>query len=390
MKHFLNIAAAALLLSLSISEAPKASEMLDGEALKTLMQKGPWKNVTHVAGRRYTWFWNEDGTVRLKLLEDAELTGSWTLSDNVLCYEFDWKSEEAKQTRNSCVNVKQIGENRYSRFSHGDPVVSKEDDFKVETVAAEPKRLPFEPEMVKITGGTFQMGCVSDKGCRSDELPVHEVSIKPFEMGKYEVTFDQWDECVKQKGCQFDARKFWGGGKQPVVSMSWDDTQEYVSWLSEKTGKKYRLPTEAEWEYAARAGTKTPFSTGECLHTDQANYKGDFEWEDGNCPATDKNRKQPLEVGSFAANSFGLFDMHGNLQELVQDCYHKNYEGAPSDGSAWETDCFKKSGSVSRVMRGGGWIFIQENARSARRNWLGQAHQPQFTHGLGFRVARSL
>ena len=252
------------------------------------------------------------------------------------------------------------------------------------------ERLPFEPEMVKITSGTFQMGCVSNKACGADEKPVHEVTIKAFEMGKYEVTFDQWDECVKQKGCEFPAKKFWGGGKQPVVSMSWDDAQEYVTWLSKKTSKKYRLPTEAEWEYAARAGTQTPFSTGACLNTDQANYKGDFAWDEGNCPATETNRKQTVEVGSFAANGFGLFDMHGNLAELVQDCYHRSYEGAPNDGSAWETDCSKRGDDVERVMRGGSWVYIQEYQRSARRDRIMQSHRPQRVHGLGFRVARTL
>ncbi|MGB0849081.1 MAG: formylglycine-generating enzyme family protein [Thiolinea sp.] len=250
--------------------------------------------------------------------------------------------------------------------------------------------LPFEPEMVQIEGGKFQMGCVSGKYCRPDELPVRNVSIKPFEMGKYEVTFDQWDECVKQKGCTFNARKLWGGGKQPVVSMSWEDAQEYIIWLNEKTGKKYRLPSEAEWEYAARAGTQTPFSTGECISNDHANYKGDFAWDDSGCPVTGKNLKQAVEVGSFPANAFGLFDMHGNLSELVQDCYHRNYEGAPVDGSAWETDCTKRGDDVERVMRGSSWIYIQENLRSARRERLGEKHRPQWTHGLGFRVARTL
>ena len=150
------------------------------------------------------------------------------------------------------------------------------------------------------------------------------------------------------------------------------------------------MPSEAEWEYAARADTKTPFYTGECISTDQANYKGDFAWEDSGCPVTGKNLKQTVEVGSYPANAFGLFDMHGNLSEIVQDCYHNSYKGAPSDGSAWETECTRRGDDIERVMRGSAWLFIQENQRTARRERIGEKHRPQWTHGVGFRVARTL
>lgn len=195
------------------------------------------------------------------------------------------------------------------------------------------KKPQIEPEMVSIPRGTFTMGCVSGVGCRSDEKPLRDVTVPAFEMGKYEVTFTQWDECVKQKGCQHKPDDIWGRGDQPVINVSWIDAQEYVGWLSEKTGKKYRLPTEAEWEYAARAGTKTPFFAGNCIFTYQANYNGNYGWDAVSCPKTGNYRGKTMSVVSFAKNDFGLSNMYGNVSEWVRDLYHNNYDKTPKDGS---------------------------------------------------------
>jgi len=258
-----------------------------------------------------------------------------------------------------------------------------------ESEAVTPKRLVFEPEMVRIPAGIFQMGCASGKYCRPNEMPVHDVTIEAFEIGKYEVTFEQWDECIRQMGCSHIPNTVWGRGNQPVIQVVWNDAQQYVRWLSQKTGKKYRLPTEAEWEYAARAETNTPFSTGECINPIQANYKGYYSLDAKRCSKTGAYQKQTMKVGSYAENYYGLFDMHGNVLEWVQDCYHSNYHGAPKDGSAWETDCHISNNIVTRVVRGGAWYTSSEQLRSAYRSWYLPVRHPPYTP-YGFRVARSL
>ncbi len=245
---------------------------------------------------------------------------------------------------------------------------------------------PLEPEMVLIKGGEFQMGCVSGKNCQPDELPVNTVNVPDFEIGKYEVTFAEWDVCVADGGCKQKPDTSWGRDQQPVINVSWNDAQEFVGWLSKKTNKPYRLPTEAEWEYAARAGTKTPFPTGDCINTDQANYNGNYDWL--SCKKTGNYRAKTLPVGSLAKSKFGLYDMQGNVWEWVQDCYHKTYEGAPLDGSEWTGSCFKfDDGSDSRVLRGGSWNVVPEYLRSANRYWN---KPPNRINNIGFRVSRTL
>ena len=240
------------------------------------------------------------------------------------------------------------------------------------------------PEMVIVPAGSFTMGSpASEEGRYDNEGPQHPATIgQLFAVGKYEVTFSEWDACVAAGGCDGHrpSDEGWGRGRRPVINVSWDDTQSFVSWLSRETGKRYRLLTEAEWEYAARAGTTGPFNFGMTISTDQANYDGDFTYGVGRKGV---NRGKTVPVGSFRGNRFGLHDMHGNVREWVKDCQHDNYVGAPSDGSAWTTggDC------NSRVLRGGSWIDHPWLARSAVRFWT---YSDLRYRDIGFRVARTL
>lgn len=249
------------------------------------------------------------------------------------------------------------------------------------------------PEMVVVPAGTFTMGApeTSKEGEGTAPAPTggllrvatqsvvghppHEVTIgRQIAVSKFEVTFDQWDSCFAAGGCKTPgSAQSWGRGTRPVINVSWDDVQEYVAWLSKITGKHYRLLSEAEWEYAARAGATTAFSWGDDLGQGNANCNGcGSEW--------DNQRTAP--VGSFKPNAFGLYDMHGNVWEWVEDCYNNDYRGAPSDGSSWTTgDCNR------RVIRGGSWITIPRALRSAHR------HRDDFNgryFATGVRVARSL
>ena len=194
------------------------------------------------------------------------------------------------------------------------------------------------------------------------------------------MTFDEWDACVSAGGCGYKpGDEGWGRGSRPVINVDWDDAQEYVSWLSQKTGKPYRLLSEAEWEYVARAGTTTPFHTGETISASEANFNGTRIYSGS---SKGEKRKRTTPVGSFGANQFGLHDVHGNVWEWVQDCSNKSYKGAPSDGSAWTTgDCSR------RVLRGGSWgnspRFLRSSIRF--RDWS-DLRKGYF----GFRVARTL
>ena len=177
----------------------------------------------------------------------------------------------------------------------------------------------------------------TEKGRGRDEGPQHRVAFaQPFAVGKYEVTFSEWDACVADRGCSHNpSDEGWGRGRRPVIDVSFNDAKQYTDWLSNKTGKDYRLLSEAEWEYAARGQTKTsepsdPFSTGETISYRQANYDANFTYGSGQQGAY---RQKTTDVGSFQKNAFGLYDMHGNVWEWVQDCYRPSYEGAPSDGS---------------------------------------------------------
>lgn len=221
--------------------------------------------------------------------------------------------------------------------------------------------------MVVIPAGTFTMGAsVDERGSSSRERPQRQVSIQSFAMSETEVTFDDYKQYTDSQGLTLPDDLGWGTGTRPVVNVSWIDIQGYIIWLNGQTGKTYRLPSEAEWEYAARAGTTTPFSggTGTCITTDDANYNGRFDYN--NCGAnTGVDRGQTVEVKSFAPNAFGLYDVMGNVWEWVQDCLHDDYTNAPTDGSAWES---ANSGDCSRrMLRGGSYIDFPDSLRSAKR-----------------------
>ena len=238
------------------------------------------------------------------------------------------------------------------------------------------------PEMMVIPAGEFMMGSPPSEVYRGAETQ-HRVTIpSPFALSKYEITFEQWDACVADGGCggfKPDDHD-WGRGKRPVIGVSWDDAKAYVAWLSRKTAKPYRLPSEAEWEYAARAGTTTPFSFGATITSGQANYDGSTGYSGG---ATGVNRQKTIPVGSFPPNAFGLHDMHGNVWEWVEDCWSDEYTAAtPANGAPFlGADC------GGRVMRGGSWEDYSGDVRASAR--VGSNKEDQ-TWSDGFRVARSL
>ncbi len=238
-------------------------------------------------------------------------------------------------------------------------------------------------KMVVVPAGSYQMGSPSSEAGRHDgEGPVHRVTIpRPFAVGAYEVTFAEWDACVDSGGCggYRPDDEGWGRGRRPVINVSWEDAQRFVAWLRQRTGHEYRLLSEAEWEYVARAGTTTPFHTGSTIATSQANYDGNYTYGNGR---TGEYREKTVLVGSFNANTYGLYDVHGNVWEWVEDCWNVSYRGSPSDGSAWERgDC------GGRVLRGGSWSFRPRNLRSANRIRINPGDRDD---GNGFRVARTL
>ena len=252
--------------------------------------------------------------------------------------------------------------------------------------AGDTPRGPFKdcdvcPVMVVVPAGSFVMGSpVDEEGHSADEEPQHPVTIgRPFAVGKYEVTVAEWDACVANGACAGERASNPVGDRQPVTGVSWDEVQAYLRWLSQRTGKPYRLLSEAEWEYAARAGTTTPFHTGRTIGPDQANLAAKPVAASGF--GVTVAGKQTAPVGSYPPNDFGLHDVHGNVWEWVQDCVNDGYAGAPADGSA------RTSGNCSRhVMRGGAWVDYPVGARSATRSGLGAQSRGRT---LGFRVART-
>ena len=254
------------------------------------------------------------------------------------------------------------------------------------------------PELVLLPTGRFQMGSPeherqiamdagSQKGWLARELPQHWVGIeRPIAMGRHPVLVEEWRVFVDATGwlpggdVDWSAPGFAQDGRHPVVGVNWFDAVRYLRWLSEMTGHSYRLPSEAEWEYACRAGTRTAFSCGDTISPDQANYDGTFTYNGGPRGAY---RRGTTPAGSFAPNPWGLHDMHGNVWEWVQDVVHDNYEGAPLDGSAWETG----GDQARRILRGGSWLYNPRYLRSALRNGFSAVLSNDI---VGFRVVRDL
>ena len=241
------------------------------------------------------------------------------------------------------------------------------------------------PEVVILPPGHFLMGSVR-RGLETvtrDEMPQHLVTIgQPIAVGRYEVTFAEWDACMADGGCNdYKPRdEKWGRGNRPVIHVDWDDAQSYVSWLTRKTGKPYRLLSEAEWEYAARAGTTTPYYWGkDPRRTEICAY--------ANAGPLYRCADKTLPVGSLRPNSFGLYDMSGNVLEWTADCWNNTYDGAPSQGSVWQEGNCKM-----RVLRGGSWyeharMDVPAPFRSAARHRLWGSSGTKY---IGFRVARTM
>lgn len=245
------------------------------------------------------------------------------------------------------------------------------------------------PELVVVPAGQFVMGAKpGDNGADDDEGPPHAVTIaKPFALGKFEVTFDEWEACVADNACERTPDEAWGRGRRPVLHVDFERAVGYTKWLSTKTGKSYRLPTEAEWEYAARAGSAEPWFWGAdpakiCgfanVYDESAHAKYRFGWKPFRC---DDAVVETAPVGSFPANAFGLHDMLGNVWEWVADCYQA-YDGAARDQSAVVmSDCKK------RLSRGGSWNVFPVWVRASYRYGL----EPQLrSNNLGLRVVREL
>ncbi len=229
---------------------------------------------------------------------------------------------------------------------------------------------PTCPQMVALPAGAFMMGSDSlEEGRDASEGPRHPVTInRPFAIGATEVTFDQYDACVQAFACPPAADQGWGRGNRPVINVSIDDALKYVAWLSETTSHSYFIPSEAEWEYAARAGTTSPWNTGSAIISADANFLNQF--------------KKTVPVGSYPPNAFGLHDMHGNVAEWVQDCLDTGYLGVPNDGSA-----AVRSPCNTRIVRGGHFASAHHHIRSAAR----LSTTPTFRDmGSGFRVTRAL
>lgn len=222
-----------------------------------------------------------------------------------------------------------------------------------------------EPDMVSLPGGSFAMGSNDD----ASEKPIHRVTVKPFSISKFPITVRNWNDCVAEWACVHTVS---GKDDAPVTDINWHDAKQFVAWLAKTTGKAYRLPSEAEWEYAARGGSQARYWWGDQFQSGMVNCKG--------CSDVTA-AEQPLKVGSFKPNPFGLYDMGGGVDQWVEDCWHKNYQGAPADGSAWlDGDC------ASRVIRSGSWRNDARYARPANRDrYDAVVRYP--THG--FRVALS-
>ena len=236
--------------------------------------------------------------------------------------------------------------------------------------------------MVVAPAGAFMMGSAeNEEGHSDDETQVPVTIARPFAVGAFAVTFDQWDACVADRSCNGyrPDDEGWGRGKRPVINVNWADANAYAEWLSRKTGKTYRLLSEAEREYVTRATTATPFWWGSSITSKQANYNGNLVFAGG---TRGEYLEKTVPVDNFEANSWGLFNVHGNVWEWTEDCWNNSNQGNPGNGSARTTgDCMR------RVVRGGSWGSFPQSLRAACRVRSTVDDRDGF---LGFRVARTL
>jgi formylglycine-generating enzyme required for sulfatase activity len=246
------------------------------------------------------------------------------------------------------------------------------------------KDCPACPEMVVVPGGSYTMGSPANEPERdNNEAQVRVTIPTPFAAGKFAITFKEWDACVADGGCNGykPADQGWGRTKHPVININWDSAKIYTTWLSHKTGKTYRLLSEAEREYVTRAGTTTPFWWGWSITPKQANYNGTYTYA-GGASSRSEYRQSTVPVDSFEPNAWGLYNVHGNIREWTEDCWNESNSGNPGDGRPRTTgDC------ALRVVRGGSWNYLPQSLRSASRYW--RLRESQF-HFLGLRVARTL
>jgi formylglycine-generating enzyme required for sulfatase activity len=243
------------------------------------------------------------------------------------------------------------------------------------------------PEMIVLAGGTFIQGSPTDESERDiDEGPQVEITLPPFALGRTEVTFAEYELFAQATNAPLPDDNGWGRGNMPVINISWLEAKAYAAWLSGQTGFHYRLPTESEWEYAARAGTTGTFYTGPCLSATQANIDARLAYAD--CPTSEQIAGRTLPVGSFPANPWGLHDMLGNVREMTEDCWLPSYQGKPANG--WPTftadGCSCGPGN-NRVVRGGTWNAPVKNARAANRFGVKETEIGPTT---GLRLVRSL
>jgi formylglycine-generating enzyme required for sulfatase activity len=239
------------------------------------------------------------------------------------------------------------------------------------------------PEMIVVPAGSFTMGSPSNEPGREDgESQVRVTIAKPFAAGRFAVTFDEWDQCVADGDCEGyrPSDEGFGRGRRPVINVAWDDAQKYVAWLSSKTGRTYRLLSEAEREYVTRAGTTTPFWWGNSISPTQANYNGDVDPYKGG-GIKDQYLKQTVPVDSFEPNPWGLYNVHGNVWDWTQDRWNDSNSGNPGDGSARTRDDCRY-----RVLRGGAWYSSPAQLRAASRTIDYDGSRGD----IGFRVARTL
>lgn len=237
------------------------------------------------------------------------------------------------------------------------------------------------PEMVVIPSGSFLMGSPANEAERTDdEGPQRQVQVASFAMGRTEVTLAQYDRFATATGRERPSDEGWGRGERPVINVTWEDASAYAQWLSEQTGQRYRLPSEAEWEYAVRAGTPGPFSFDAPISPAKANYNSNAVYA-GSRKDSAGDREKTVPAGSLPANPWGLHEVHGNVWEWVADCWHDDYQGAPGGGEVWAGgDCGR------RVLRGGSWDVDPVWLRSASRNWFAPLNRDSL---VGFRLART-